>query len=42
MLSVVCQLRRNVFGYEVSKCHWCVSIRLLSWLNSRSLLVQYT
>ena len=34
MLLVVCQLSRDVIGYEDSKCHWCVSIRLLSQLES--------
>ena len=28
MLLVVCQLRRDVIGYEDSKCDWCLSIRL--------------
>ena len=26
---VVCQLSRDVIGSEDSKCHWCLSIRLL-------------
>ena len=26
---VVCQLSRDVIGYEGSKSHWCLSIRLL-------------
>ena len=34
MLLVVCQLGRDVIGYEDSQCHWCVSIRLLSQFNS--------
>ena len=38
MLLVVCQLSRDVIGYEDSKCHWCVSIRLLSQFNSRLLV----
>ena len=33
MLLVVCQLSRDVIGYEDSQCHWCVSIRLLSKLK---------
>ena len=28
---VVCQLSRDVIGYEDFKCHWRVSIALLSW-----------
>ena len=31
---VVCQLSRDFIGYKDSKCHWRVSIRLLSQLNS--------
>ena len=34
MLLVVCQLSRDVIGYEDSKYHWCVSIRLLSQFSS--------
>ena len=34
-LLIVCQLRRDVIGYEDAKCHWCVSIRLLLQFNSR-------
>ena len=40
MLLVVCQLGRDVIGYKDAKYHWCVSIRLLSQLNSRLLLVK--
>ena len=29
ILSVVCQLSRDVIGYEDCKCEWLVSIRLL-------------
>ena len=32
---VFCQLSRDVIGDENSKCHWCVSIHLLSQFNSR-------
>ena len=32
---VFCQLSVDVIGYENSKCHWCVSIHLLSQFNSR-------
>ena len=38
---IICQLSRDVIGYEDSKCHRCVSIcRLLSQFNSRLLLVE--
>ena len=40
MLLVVCQLSRDSIGYEESKCHWCVSNRLLPHYNSRLLLVK--
>ena len=40
MLLVVCQLSRDVKGYEDSKFHWFNSIRPLSQLNSRLLLVK--
>ena len=34
MLLVVCQLSRDVIGYEDSKYHWCFSICLLSQFSS--------
>ena len=33
MLLVVCQLSRDVIGYEDSKRHWCFSIHLFSQLS---------
>ena len=40
MSLVVCQLSRDVIGYEDVKCHWCVSIRVSSQFNNRLLLVK--
>ena len=34
MFLAACQLSRDVIGDEDSLSHWCVSIRLLSQLNS--------
>ena len=43
MLLVVCQLSCDVIGYEgLVISNWCVSIRLLSQLNSRLLLVKFS
>ena len=45
VVDLIVQLSRNgtgrgVIGYEDSLCPWCDSIRLLSQLNSRLLLVK--
>ena len=40
MLLVLCQLSRDVIGYEDLISNWCVSILLLSQLDSRLLLVK--
>ena len=42
MLLVIGQLNRDVIGFEDSQCHWCASIRVLSQLNSRLLLVKFS
>ena len=34
---VVCQLSRDVIGYEDFKCHWRASIALLSWKSPGTL-----
>ena len=53
MLSVFCQLSRNVIGYEDSKCDLCVSILVLPklqlsfifksncWLSIHSIVISF-
>ena len=40
MLLVICQSSCDVIGYGNLRCHWCISIHLLSQFNSRLLLVK--